>query len=281
MRVPSEAKRKRTMKTIHTPRLTFCLSLGSALWLSAAVGLSQVEIGVELEHRSVVEFEPIVVTIAIRNAGETPLVFSEFYRNAELLVAVHPQGAMVRPQRDHLAIKRDLVIMPGNVAKEVVELSSMVALHEEGNYRITAQVRYEGKTFSSRQVIIKVVRGIELITRESNIWGYENIRLTYELRYWKRDESEYLFLIVKDKQNGLSYGTFQLGRIIRFFQPEIRFGDKGRVTVIHQSGRKRFTRSVFDPGRDGVLFSEQTHHMENGDPFPGSSPKLAPGRTSP
>lgn len=269
------------MKTMRTPWLTFCVSLCGALWLSTTAGFGQVEIGVELEHESVIEFEPIVVTVTIRNAGETPLVFSEFYRNAELLIRVHPQKDMVRPDRDHFAIKRDLVIMPGNVAKEVVELSSLAALHKEGNYRITAQVRYEGETFSSRQAIIKVVRGIELISREKNIWGYEDIRLTYELRYWKRDQSEYLFLIVKDKQNALSYGTFQLGRIIRFFQPEIHFGNEGHVTIIHQSGRKRFTRSVFEPERGGILFSEQTHHLENGDPFPGTSPTLAPGRTDP
>jgi len=236
---------------------------------------AQVLLGVEFENQAVVEFEPVVLTVTIRNDGETPLVFSDYYRNAELeiLVRSHEQSLL---QADKVAVERDLVIMPGNETRELIELSSIYSLKETGGYRIAAQVRYDDKAFRSRQRILDVVRGIDILKRTRNIPGYEDFRLTYELRYWRRNGSEYLFMVVKDKERRLSYGTFQLGRIVRFFKPEIRFDGKGFVTVVHQSGRMRFTRSIFEPGRNGIRFVEQTHHLESGDPYPRTAVRWKP-----
>lgn len=230
---------------------------------------AQVSLSVKFENQAVIEFESILMTVKIINVGETPLVFSDYYRNAELGIRItRPEQSLLRSE--NVEIVRDIVIMPGEEVSELIELSSIYPITETGSYKIAAQVKYNDKTFTSRLRILDVVRGIDILQKSKNLFNYEDIHLTYELRYWKRNDSEYLFMVVKDKDRHLSYGTFQLGRIVRYFKPEIHFGKKGFVTIIHQSGSKRYTRSVFKPKRNGISFTEQTHHLSNGALYPGS-----------
>ncbi|MBT3193233.1 MAG: hypothetical protein HN341_11820 [Verrucomicrobia bacterium] len=262
--------RNREMKSA---RSLFSIMFGVILvvMLFALPGQAQVRIGLKVDHRIVMEGEPTVATIVIQNDSDAPLVFNEIYHNAELEVSIRRDRGSREPTYEKL--DRDFVIMPDDRTTELVELTSFGDIRDPGSYQIWAQVRHDGRIFASRPQGFDVVHGIEMDSRERQLRGYRNSRLTYSLRYCARDGAEYAFLVVRDVVRGVSYGTFQLGNLVRIGKPAMNFDDKGRLVVAHQSGRNRWTRSVIAVHRDGAAFEEQTHHLPDGSPILSATPR--------
>ena len=233
-----------------------------ALLLCVSPAVGQISVGIKMDHRLVMEGEPTVVTISVQNESETPLVFNKVYHNAELQVSLRRGRSAEEPV--YRSLQRDFVIMPDDQWDNLLELTSLKDLRRPGSYQICAQVLYNGLVFTSRPHAFDVVHGIEMTSVKRHLRGYENIRLTYSLRYCARDGAEYAFLVVKDTVRNLLYGTFRLGTLVRVGEPAMKFDAKGRLVVVHQSGRNRFTRSVIATHRNGASFEAQTHHLPDG-----------------
>ena len=160
--------------------------------------------------------------------------------------------------------------MPDDSITELVELTSLSNIQAAGNYQVLARVRYNGRFFTARPKGFDVAHGIEIMSLERALRGYEDIRLTYSLRYASRSSSEQAFLMVEDRGNEVSYGTFQLGPSLRVSAPIMRFDDEGRVVIVHQSGRNRYTRSVVLASPEGASLVSQSHFLPDGKPYPQS-----------
>jgi hypothetical protein len=236
------------------------------LVLLATQGQGQVRVGIDLENRTVMANEPIVLTIIVQNDADAPFVFNKVYNNAELQVSISRTtsgaAAVFKP------IEREFVIMPGDRLTNLVELTSLQDMRTPGAYKVQARVRYEGLVYVSQSLAFDVVRGIEIDSRVRPLSGYTRVQLSYSLRYCAREGSEYAFLVIEDVARDISYGTFLLGPIVRVGPPAMQFDEKGRMVVAHQSGRNRFTRSVVAVGPDGATFVSQTHHLPSGAPYP-------------
>ncbi len=252
------------------------MRVGVAFFLFSLPAIGQVRVGLQVEHRVVMEGEPMVATIMLQNDSETPLVFNKIYHNATLEVNI--RRGRVSGEPIFKTLDRNFVVMPDDSSKELVELTSLSNMQQPGSYQVWAQVRYDGNVYASRPQAFDVVHGIELASRQRHLPGYSDIRLTYSLRYCVRSGSEYAFLVVTDMQHKVSYGTFRLGTLVRVGAPAMDFDESGRMVVAHQSGRHRFTRSVISVHRDGAVFEDQTHHFPDGTPTTsgtGQSPEQA------
>jgi len=230
----------------------------------SAVG--QIGVVIECDNDKYIVGEAVMAKVVVENNVEVPLVFDKSYHNAELEVCVSRDRASARIPFVG-SVDREFVIMPNESAAELVDVGSLVDLNVSGSFQVKARVRYEGLLFTSQSKGIDIVRGVEIVSRKRSLSGYSLQLLTYSLRYISRNKSEYVFLVVKDENGTKSYGTIRLGPIVRVMQPTINFDDDGQVIIVHQSGRKRFTRSVIAVHNDGSDFVEQTHHQKNGSLF--------------
>ncbi len=227
---------------------------------------AQVEVGLSLESRSFMKGESVALKVVVRNESDTPLVFNEVYRNAEMFVAVY--RTPLRSDPTFQALDREFVIMPEDDAEELVELTSLGNLYEAGGYAVQVQVRYDGNRYTSRPLAFDIVQGIELASLRRSLSGYAGRKIYYSLRYCSRDGSEYAFLVVSDPDKGITYGTLKLGPIVRIHPPAMKFDADGSLVVVHQSGRERFSRSVIRADFDGCVLESQSHLLEDGTPFP-------------
>jgi hypothetical protein len=241
-------------------------AVGVGLLLSAYTSVAQVSVGIKLDQLTLMVNEASTISIVIRNESETPLVFNKKYHNAEIQVSVQRDRASMAS--GFVSLKRDFVVMPDEFTTELVELTSLADISAAGIYRVSARVRYDGKLHNARPKSFDVAHGIELASRNRSLSGYKDVQLTYSLRYCARKSAEYAFLVVEDLDRKISYGTFQLGPSLRVNPPAMKFDDLGRMVVVHQSGRNRFTRSVVKANRDGAVFVGQTHHLPNGKSYP-------------
>lgn len=245
-----------------------CVLLSGLAWLACADASAQIRLGITLEHRSYMVGEVCAAKIVIQNQINTPLVFADVYHNAELFVELVSDGSIDLPEAARRSVSRDLVIMPGGEATELVEISSLFDLKKPGGYRLRAMLRYEDSLFRSNPIAFDLVTGVEILSVKRSLSGYYDIELDYSLRYWRRSDSVHAFLVVRDSSSGSIYGTFFLGPILPVNAPAIRFDEKGRAVVVHQSGRNRYTRSVIDVDRNGASFVAQTQHLPDGRPYP-------------
>ncbi len=252
--------------TEDTKRWIWLWGVCLALVLPAAEVWGQVRVGLDVDNRTVMENEPIVLTVVVENESEVPFVFNKVYNNAEIQVSVSRVASGAEPLFE--TIDREFVIMPGDRSTNLVELTSLEDMRTPGTYKVQARVKHEDRAYQSQALAFDVVRGIQIASRARPLSGYSGVRLSYSLRYCSREGSEYAFLVIEDAERGVSYGTFLLGPIVRVSEPAMQFDSRGRMVVAHQSGRNRFTRSVISVGPDGAAFESQSHHLPSGKPYP-------------
>ena len=151
------------------------------------------------------------------------------------------------------------------------EVGDWHRLTRPGTYTIRVEAKFAGRVYESNPVTLPVVTGLVLAETQQVLPGYPDRQRRYGLRYWKRDGHEHLFLRVDETVAGVNwnYGSVDLGRLVRFFQPTLSVDREGRVRVVHQSGRDRMTRSFFKSDPDQLRFVNQTHHLPTGEPYPG------------
>ncbi len=226
----------------------------------------QIDVKVECDNYKYMVGEAIMVKVDIGNETGMPLVFNPSYHTAELEMLVSLDRSSARVP-NIVKLDREFVIMPGESVSELVDINSLLGLHYEGAYQIKARIRHDGLLFTSKGKGFDVIRGVELKYLKRSLNGYSRKVLTYSLRYMTRNKGEYVFLVVTNENTGTFYGTVRLGPIVRMMDPTIKFDEEGRMIVVHQSGRKRFTRSVIEVRRDGCEFIKQTHHKRDGSKF--------------
>lgn len=257
-------------------RLSPLLLLVGVLVSFASSACAQIAIDLTLEHGSYVIGEAFTARIRVRNELDVPLVLDDEYRNAELFVELVRDKSAGISESDRQSISRQTVIMPGTDRLELVEITSLFNLMQPGGYRLRVGIRHEGYIYLSASVGFDLVHGIEMLSVRRGLAGYTDADLEYSLRYWRRSGGEHAFFVIRNTTSGSLYGTFRLGPVVRVNPPAIRFDQQGRAIAVHQSGRNRFTRSVFEVDSTGAFLVGQTHHLEDGRPYPV---RPAPPRT--
>jgi hypothetical protein len=236
--------------------MLFCCLGGQAL--------GQVEMNLAFEQDTYLVNESIVATLRVRNVSDVPLVFGSDYSNAELGLRIRHDGDTDRSGGVERSLDRELVVMPGDTGSLLIEFSSQFQMVRTGTYRASAVVVVGGRRYRTAERLVDVVSGIELQHVRRPVSGYLDKSFDYSLRYWNRNDAEYLFLSISDKEEGLLYGTFMLGRLLRLRPPRIEFIPGGEVKVIHQSAAGRITVSTLQADRAGVTFIGQEHFRPDG-----------------
>ena len=221
--------------------------------------LCQISIGLKLDNIKYMRGERIPLQITIENHVGEPLVFNDVYHNAELRLSVSSDGSNSGIGKEK-TLKRDIVILSDDTVSKVVDLKKILKLSDFGSYQVKASIIYGGRIYSSYPKGFDIVDGVEMISRRRLLPGYTNIILTYSVRYLGRESKEDAYLVITDKDEGIIYGAFYLGHIVRVSKPVLKFDSKGEVIVVHQSGLYTFTRSVIQVQRDESMFVDQTFY---------------------
>jgi hypothetical protein len=225
-------------------RLVFTAAVCAIAALPAA---AQIDMQCRLENGRTVLFEPIIVSLDIvNNTGDT-LDFSGAIPNAHLAFDVEQSpGVEVSPTGVPL-FSQPVTIKPGDTFSGKLNLQATYKITDTGPYTITTRVEWGGKLFISPKLFLDVLPGLEIAKLVSGIPEDPNAVRSYTLRTLNRDRCEVLFLRINDDDNGMCYGVFNLGTIVRMFQPKLQVDEVGNVHVLHQSGPWQFTHSVFTP----------------------------------
>lgn len=229
------------------------LVLAAMVYATAAFpAAAQISMQCRLENARTVLFEPIIMSLDIINNTGDILDFSGAIPNAHLAFDVEQSPGVVVPPTGVPLFAQAVAIKSGDTFSGKVNLQATYKITDTGPYTVTTRVEWGGKVFISPKLFLDVLPGLEIAKLVAGIPKDPNVVRSYTLRTLNRDRCETVFLRINDDEKGMCYGVFDLGTIVRMFEPKLQVDDVGSIHVLHQSGPWQFTHSVFTPHGDFV-----------------------------
>ncbi len=229
---------------------------------------AQIRIGLKVENKTVLQYEEIRAFITIYNDSQQTIFINEEYGDftvtASLLDSRDEPKAVIRKS----PLCKNLRIKPGEREVVMVNINRWFDFSKLQRYKLSIDGGWRGVVFTSNAVDIDVVGGFEIKSLDKNIAGYVDKVRTYSLRYWKRGESEHLFLRIDENASHVNYGVYDLGKIIRVFDPILQVDAMDTVKVIQQIGRDCYKKTLFVSTPSIVSFVDQSYHLRSGAPYP-------------
>ncbi len=247
-----------------------CLLSFLALAQLCAVNVwADVHVSLKLEHVEYLQYEKVTAFVTIYNDDDYKVVLDSSKTNRADELRFTIRYAMKKPavRINRLPLVDYLELKPGEKKTLMIDLTRWYSLSKVGSYDVFVELEHGGRVWSSKRMLIDVVDGIETTSVTRSIPGDPNRIRKYSLRYWNRNQKEYLFLRAEEPQSEIVYGVFLLGGLIRVFKPVIDVDRKGNITVLHQSGRNMFTKTTFKSESYAVNFIDQIYLNEQGVPY--------------
>lgn len=191
--------------------------------------------------------EPVALEIRLRNTTGQPLVFGGQNPTARMTVSVeHGSGRVINPMREAVYLA-GVAVMPSETRNLRMNLGAAYYLRAPGAYHIECAVFWEGRGYAAPTVFVDVRQGAELLSEKTGLPLQKGAGRTYTLKYLQKKDSESLYLLIKDDENKVSYGVFNLGGLIRFYPPELRVDDSGNAHILFQTHGGNYMHTVFTP----------------------------------
>lgn len=236
----------------------------AAIWLlgllasCAGIDVAFAQYGLSLtsEYSTYLRFESVNVHVTLRNDGDHMLLLGGLRQSVLLQFEVLKNGRDV-PRTSKGLMVENMLIMPGQAKDIKVDLRPHFDFQSPGQYQLAAIIVVGDLKYTSAKSVIDVVPGLEIKGIDRPVPGNSSRIRTYSLRYWDRKNTERLFLCVSDKVEGMSYGVFDLGPLVRVNPPALTVDVSGNVLVRHQSGNGIFSYTTFRSSLNGVEFVRQ------------------------
>ncbi len=244
-------------------------ALLAVLGIYPDVGYAQLLVQLQTKYSEYVQFEPVHVSLTLENEGPRPFVIArDIHPLPEVGFVFEPQGLNeVRRLREGLILK-NVYLLSGKKETHDIPLSAWYDLSGMGMYLVRGVVQWEGREYVSPPLVFHVVRGIPLTSMTRAVPGFPEQLRTYQLRYWRREGGEHLFLCVTENDGKTGFGAFALGPLVRVHLPTIQVDADGMVRVRHQRSATCYAHTELRSLKETVQYVQQTFHLENGQPYP-------------
>ena len=216
------------------------------IWLAAGLGLSasaQIEMNWSLAHNRTVLMEPIRAIVSIANyTGRTLDLTSN--GNARLRFDIEDQPTSFVAETGEPLVRRAMIIPAGETREVEVNLLDGYRIIKGQSYMLRPMLEFDGVRFGGARLSLEVQPGLELLARNYGMPGSGAARAV-SLRQIHRERSDRLFFRIDDPDAGRCYGLYELGRVIRFFTPQLERDRDDVFHVLHQSAPDRFVHARF------------------------------------
>ena len=214
-------------------------------WMAVA---AQGQIAVELRVPAsmFLEMEPAVVTVTLRNQSGDPFTVGGTNAVNQLHLDIQRgSGEIVRPTGDKI-IPEEITIPSRGYREFQVNMCEFYQLTRSGPHAVTARLNAGDDRFTSDRYLFDIVPGFEIRRIEARTRGTPPRTIALMLKSLVRNREERLFLRMDEPKAELCHGVYDLGTMVRMYEPQMAIDGENRVHVLHQSAPQRFTHSVFE-----------------------------------
>jgi len=213
--------------------------------LGAATAPAQVAVQLRAEKDTFLLYEPIPLTVAIRNQTGRTLSLTNSTETPWLDFLVTDESGRMIKAAEVIESEENVLVPPGGTLSRKVDVMPLYEIRRRGSYRVKVRVRQGEMDAVSTAVNFAVVEGRELWS-QTCVLGNDEHR-TYSLTVGRTGRDEVLHVCVRDEPKGLVYGLIALGKLLPLVPPEARIDREGNLHVLYQGAPHSFGYVRVDP----------------------------------
>ena len=233
------------------------------VFVFAAAAEAQVQVDLKFKRLQYIAYEPVVATVAITNLAGRDIELRD--ADGQSWLGFEITGSEEQPIGPLNGANREppLRIQAGQRVTRQIDLTPLYPVHQYGAYHVRTNIYFAdlGKFFYSGTRVFEVTDARPIWQQTVGVpdgGGSGDVR-TYSLMTNRFPDHTSLYVRVQDKDTGVVYATYSLGRTISFEQPQAEIDRANRLHVLHCAAPRSW--SYARVGLNGQLL-EHTSFME-------------------
>jgi hypothetical protein len=219
---------------------------------------AQIQVELKLPRLQFIAYEPVTATLGITNlAGRDVDLHDADGQSWFDFEITGREGQPIGPTR-MTSEQPPLRIEAGKKVTRKINLTPLYQVHDFGTYHVRAHVYFSdlGKFFYSQTKVFEVTDARPIWQKTVGVPednpGSGAAR-TYSLLTNRFPDHTSLYVRVEDKDSGIVYATYSLGRILSFDEPQAEVDPANRLHVLHCAAPKSWAYSEI--GLNGELLA--------------------------
>ena len=216
--------------------------------LLAAKAEAQIQVDLKFKRLQYIAYEPVVATLSITNLAGRDIDLHDTGGQSWLgLEVTGNEGQPIAPMSAENG-QGPLKIEAGQRVTHQINLTPLYPVHDFGTYHVRTNVYFAdlGKFFYSPTRVFEVTdaRPIwqQTVGIPDGVAAPGNVR-TYSLLTNRFPDHTSLYVRVQDKDSGIVYATYSLGREIAFEEPQAEIDHANQLHVLHCSAPRAWAYS--------------------------------------
>lgn len=234
--------------------------------LLAAKAQGQIQVDLKFKRLQYIAYEPVVATLSITNLAGRDIDLHDADGQPWLgFELTGNEGQPVAPISTE-AGQAPLKVETGQRVTHQINLTPLYPVHDFGAYHVRTHVYFAdlGKFFYSPTRVFEVTdaRPIwqQTVGIPDGVAAPGNVR-TYSLLTNRFPDHTSLYVRVQDKDSGIVYATYSLGRAIAFEEPQTEIDHGNQLHVLHCSAPRAWAYSRI--GLNGELLTHSSFMETN------------------
>jgi hypothetical protein len=233
----------------------------ACLLLISANTKAQVQVDLKFKRLQYIAYEPVVATLSITNLAGRDIDLHDADGQSWLGFEITGnEGQPVAPMTAESG-QPALKVVAGQRVTHQINLTPLYPVHDFGTYHVRTNVYFAdlGKFFYSPTRVFEVTdaRPIwqQTVGIPDGVAAPGNAR-TYSLLNNRFPDHTSLYVRVQDKDSGIVYATYSLGRAIAFEEPQAEIDQANQLHVLHCSAPRAWAYSRI--GLNGELLAHSS-----------------------
>ena len=208
------------------------------IFLFATAAEAQVDVDLKFKRLQYIAYEPVVATIAITNLAGRDIELHD--ADGQSWLGFEITGSEEQPVAPLSGANREppLRIQAGQRVTRQIDLTPLYPVHEYGAYHVRTNIYFAdlGKFFYSAPRVFEVTDAHPIWQQTVGVPGSAgasgDVR-TYSLMTNRFPDHTSLYVRVQDKDAGVVYATYSLGRTVSLEQPQAEIDRANQLHVLH------------------------------------------------
>ena len=208
------------------------------IFLFAGAAEAQVQVDVKFKRLQYIAYEPVVATVAITNLAGRDIELHD--ADGQSWLGFEITDSEEQPIAPLSGENREppLRIQAGQRVTRQIDLTPLYPVHEYGAYHVRTNIYFAdlGKFFYSAPRVFEVTDAHPIWQQTVGVpdgAGASGDVRTYSLMTNRFPDHTSLYVRVQDKDAGVVYATYSLGRTVSLEQPQVEIDRANQLHVLH------------------------------------------------
>jgi len=218
------------------------------VFLFAVEAEAQIQVDLKFKRLQYIAYEPVMATLAITNLAGRDIELHDAEGQAWFGFEVTgSEGQPIAPTATG-STQTPLKIEAGQKVTQRIDLAALYPVHDFGTYHVRAHIYFVdlGKFFYSASRVFEVTDARPIWQQTVGIpdgVAAPGDARTYSLLSNRFPDHTSLYVRVQDRDTGIVYATYSLGRTIAFEQPQAEIDRANQLHVLHCAAPRAWTYS--------------------------------------